>query len=164
MDIVDGHHLVDGSDGGVSPCEEQWAFEGEHDPLDADEVRQFQCSSASQVAGLYLAMRKAVRQHRAAKGRFGPRRRFNGSSIERRFRRKGLHARFGGTARNGFSIGEAYVRLDHVLDEESEVSVRGRKGGGKTPSKCFECGKPGHFARERPCAHALRFKCHKFWA
>ena len=71
-------------------------------------------------------MRKATRRFRAAKGRFGPRRRFKGARFKRRFGKKGK--------RKGFFVGNTFVDLDRVPDDDMEAWFKGksrRKKGGK---------------------------------
>lgn len=101
--VCDGHYLVDGgSDRDISPGGEQWTFEGQHDLLDVDEMRELQNMFVSQVTDLYWAIRRVVRRVRVANDRFGPRRRFKGHLFKRHFRRKGFSARFCDKSRNMF--------------------------------------------------------------
>ena len=64
-------------------------------------------------------MRKAVRRFRAAKGRFGPRRRFKGARRARRFQGKGR-----GGKRRGFYVGRTFVSLEDVPDADLEVWLK----------------------------------------
>ena len=76
--------------------------------------------------------------------------------MARRFTRRGPAGGNGsGKAgpRRGFFVGASFVSLDHVPESELEAFF----GGGSKPGarkgmhgvmKCFNCGKPGHFARE----------------
>lgn len=63
----------------------------------------------TQVADLYWAMRRVVRRYRAAKDKFGPKRKFKGGRFKRRFRRFGQK---GGKAREGSFTGQIFISLD----------------------------------------------------
>ena len=65
----------------------------------------------------------------APKGKFGPRRRFQGGRFKERFRRKGPAGRYGGGPRKGSYVGNTFVSLDHVDDSEFEEHFKGSKTG-----------------------------------
>ncbi len=80
-------------------------------------------------------MRKATRKYRAAAGRFGPKRRFKRQYAGRRYTKRGpSKGKGGGRSRRGFFIGEHFVSLEHIPNEEVEAffgGKGGRKGKGK---------------------------------
>ena len=164
-DEVDIYEVESDDSGGESEWEtddETWEKEQFQDnwlPGDLqDEARRGRDSTY--LAETYWAARKAERKYRAAKGRFGPKRSFRkggrSSSRPRSFRGR---SRTRGPMRRkgkGFFIGETYVSLDHVPDEDVEVffQKRGRssgpnRSGGKHPDMmCFRCGEKGHMASD----------------
>eukprot|EP00971_Amphidinium_carterae_P349761 6491208-Amphidinium_carterae.2 len=100
---ADGHYYADDGENpeeGYSTSSEQWEHEGLADPYTADRISA-EHSKAMQnpayAAQLYWAARKAVRRHRAAVGRFGPRRHF-----QRRRKGKGK-GKGSGKGKKGFN-------------------------------------------------------------
>ena len=149
VDVHNGYYFVDShfhSDN-VSD-DEQRPYEDPRDPLSADDLERFQHSSAEVKAEIYGAMRTVVRRYGAITGKFGPRR-CKGPTLKMRFRRKGRWGA-GGNGSTGFFVGEMWVSCGHVSEDGFELFVNGGKGGkgSKSRSTCFNCGRPGHWARE----------------
>lgn len=127
LEILDGHYLVDDSDSEASSDDEQWGYQDQFDRISAEERRELAASSESQLADFYWAMRRATRRFRIAKGKGGPRRRTKGGKFRRTIQRyKGGGGR---QCRRGFFVGESFVSLDEVPEEDLEVFFKGRKVG-----------------------------------
>lgn len=119
VDVCDGQYLVDGdSHSDVPPDEEQCSFEGLHDLVPTGELQSLLASLPRAFTRLYLPMRRVARRFRSAKGKFGPRRCFNGVRFKRRFVRKDFGARPGGKSRNGFHCDGMFVSFGHALGEQ----------------------------------------------
>ena len=59
-----------------------------------------------------------------------------------------LPGKSGGKCRRDFLVGETFVSLDGVLEEELEAFFKGRKDGKSVKIKCFRCGTPVHMAKD----------------
>lgn len=88
VDVRDGHGFVEDLDSDIS-SEEQWSWEDAGDLLPAERIRSLQGKIVVEKAELYWVMRRAIRRCRAAKGKFGLRRRFKGANFRRRSPRNG---------------------------------------------------------------------------
>ena len=157
---------------------EWWEEENKEDPYDNGRLqaeREAAEADPMYTAQLFWAMRKAQRRFRAAKGKFGPRKKFAPRRIGKRFTRRGPSAprgRYGGSGsdggRRGFFIGEHFVSLECVPEPELKTFFAGKKGkgggkGGGAPKdvRCYKCGKPGHMAASCPSSESLCFNCGK---
>ena len=157
------------SSDGSSTCTEQWEEENLADPWDQQKLeleRSVGAADGTYLTQLYWAQRRAQRRYRAAAGKFAPRRHVHRKRIAKKFTRRGPSGPGGPGGsrirgpRKGFFIQEHFVSLEHVPDESLDAyfAGRGRQGGGgrgsfkkkKPPkdSKCFRCGKPGHWSKE----------------
>lgn len=113
--IYDGYYVCEGDpESDVSSDAEQRAWEDASDPF-AAEFAEFQGMIDTQVADLYWAMRRVVRRYRAAKVKFGPRRKCKGG----RFKRQK-----GGKPGRGFHVGQTWVSFDEAPGKEIEFFSR----------------------------------------
>ena len=108
--IFEVHQVMDSQSDASSTDEDQWDAENFDDPYDAERLSQELNAGKDNLylARVYLAHRMATRKYRAAKGKFGPRRRFGRRRIAKKFTRRGP-SRFGKTGPSrGFFIGEVH--------------------------------------------------------
>jgi len=139
--------------------DEQWERENKEDPYDSLRLEAEEKEAKENpiyVAELYWAKRRADRRYRAAKGRFGPKKKYHPRKIAKRFTKRGPTGKYGSSIK-GFFIGEHFVSLDNIPQDDLMAFFNGKsfkKGGGggemHKDMKCFNCGKGGHFSRECP--------------
>ena len=155
-----------------SSDEEQWAHGG-HDfanPWIADQLAHGrQCGQdPSYLADLHWQARKLIRRYQAAKGKFGPRRRFRpriskrlSADAVKNFQRKAtskLNNRQKFVARRGFFLGPNFVNIDQVDGVDLGHYFKHRSVKKISPhQRCFKCRKLGHWAAR--CKSSIEF-CH----
>ena len=132
--------------------EDTWQREDREDPYSPSMLEAEQQKAAANpeyLHELYWTKRKATRKFRAAKGRFGPRVRFHPRKLGNKFTRRGLSARTGGPTRKGFFVGQYFVSLDHIPEEEiiaffsgktRNGNIHKRDGPGSKSVRCYNCG------------------------
>ena len=148
------------SDSDVDTDDDLWNAENREDPYSSERIQQEVAEAKANpmyLAELYWAKRIADRRFRAAKGRFGPKKRFHPRKMAKKFTRRGPMKggkgyKGGGSAMKGFFIGEHFVSLDHVPETDLLTFFNGKSsssnGHMSKDMKCFNCGSPGHMSRD----------------
>ena len=112
------------SDGTISETDsEQWTYENAIDTYDGTRKAAEKAKADADpfyIAELYWQMRRISRKFRAARGKFHPRRRRGRRTF---LKRKGFRK---GTKR-GFFLGEHFIDLSHIPEEEREAFFGGKR-------------------------------------